>query len=319
MDSKNRTYKTMKTLLLKQKDVEKLITMSETIESVKEAYMTFNNNMVTQPPIMSIDVPAHKGEIDIKGGYSQKEEIIGIKMAIGYWDNPKNYKLPTGMATICLYDGRNGFPICIMDGTLVTLYRTGAAGGVSAELLARRNSKVVGVIGTGNQAKMQVMAIKEVLPIETVRVWSPTEEKMRKYKREIEDLLNIEVVICNNPSKVVSYSDIVVTTTSSKKPIIMNQWINSGTHIIAIGADMDGKQELDVEIFTRGRVVVDSIQQCINIGETQNSMKSGIIKKEDIYAEIGDILLGRKMGRMKEDEITIFDKTLRTLVTSVMS
>jgi ornithine cyclodeaminase/alanine dehydrogenase len=299
----------MKTLLLNQREVKQLLNMPDAIVAVEEAYKDFNRKMAIQPPIVSIEVPEYNGEMDLKMGYSKSTEIIAVKTAVGYWDNPERYHLPTLLATITLYDGKNGYPVCIMDGSLITGYRTGAAGGVSAKVLARKNSKTIGVIGAGNQARMQVIALKEVLPLETVKVWSPVREQQLKYKQDIESMLGIQVLLCDEPKDAVEGSDVIVTATPGKNPIVQDEWVSPGTHIIAIGADMKGKQELDPKIFSRAKIVVDNIQQCVLRGETQNPIKEGIITEKDIHAEIGEILLGTKVGRENNKEITIFDST----------
>lgn len=299
----------MKTLVVKRDEVQTLLTMPKVMESVKQAYETFARNKVIQPPIVSIEVPEHNGEVDIKAGYSLPEQMIGVKTAGGFWDNPKLYQLPTGLALICLYDAKSGFPVCIMDGTLITAYRTGAAGGISAQVLARSNSSIAGVIGTGVQARMQIIALKEVLPITTIKVWGLSQEKMAMYKQEMESLLGVEVILCDNPKQAVVGSDVVLTTTPSKQKIVMNEWIAPGTHLIAIGADMEGKQELDPEVFSRAKVVVDNPSECIKRGETQHAIEQKWITASDIHAQIGEILLGVKSGRTNDDEITIFDAT----------
>lgn len=299
----------MKTLILNQQEVKELLNMPDAIKAVEEAYKAYNLNKVEQPPIVSVEVAEHDGEVDIKACYSKVNEMISVKTAVGYWNNPEIYGLPTLLATISIFDGRTGYPVCIMDGSLITGYRTGAAGGVSAKILARKNSKIVGVIGAGNQARMQVKALKEVLPIETIKVWSRSKEKSYEYKMDIESSFGISVIVCDEPKESVEESDIVVTVTPGKKALVQNDWIKKGTHIIAIGADMEGKQEIDPKLFFRAKVLVDSIEQCILRGETQNPLKAGIISEKDIYAEIGEVLLGKKLGRVNDDEITIFDST----------
>ncbi|HWR30960.1 MAG TPA: ornithine cyclodeaminase family protein [Negativicutes bacterium] len=299
----------MKTLLLNQHEISQLLPMDAAIAAVTEAYKAFNQNMVAQPPIVSIEIPEHNGEIDIKASYSKAIGVIAVKTAVGFWNNPQTYGLPTGLAVIILFDAKNGFPLCIMDGNLITSFRTGAAGGVSAKVLARENSEIVGVIGAGNQARMQVMALTRVVPVKTVKVWSPIAEERTAYRRDMEASLGLEIVTCEDPQSAVSGSDIVVTATPGRKPIVSAKWISPGTHIIAIGADMPGKQELDAKIFPRAKVVADSIQQCIERGETQNAIRSGSIVTENIYAEIGQILLGQKAGRENDQEITLFDST----------
>lgn len=299
----------METLILSKQDVSKLLNMKDAISSVEQAYIEFSSNKVIQPPIVSIDNTEHNGELDIKTCYSKSEKIISIKSACGYWDNPNEHNLPTLLATIQLLDGTTGYPLCIMDGSLITGYRTGGAGGLSARLLARRDSKKVAMIGAGNQARMQLKALCEVVDIQSVKVWDANSELIDTYKEEISTSLKLLVEPCKTAKEAVIDADIIVTTTPSKDMIVKDEWVKEGTHIIAIGADMKGKQELDPKIFSRAKIYVNSKTQCIERGETQNPIESGDIKISDIYAELGEVLLGTKEARLNDSEITIFDST----------
>ncbi len=299
----------METLLLSKQDVGMIINMKDAIASVEQAYMDYCSNMIIQPPIVSIEDEENNGELDIKTCYSKSNHFISIKSASGYWDNPKVYNLPTMLATVMLIDGKTGYPLCIMDGSLITGYRTGAAGGLSARLLARKNSKKVAIIGAGNQARLQLKAICEVLNIESVKVWDTNTELLAVYKEEISKSLNLSVETCEAAKDAVIDADIIVTTTPSKNMIVKDEWIKEGTHIIAIGADMAGKQELDTKIFRRAKIYVDSISQCVERGETRNAIMSGDIQTSDIYAELGEVLLNGKQGRDNDTQITIFDAT----------
>lgn len=299
----------METLLLSKQDVGMLINMKDAIDSVEQAYTDYCSNMVIQPPIVSIEDEENNGELDIKTCYSKSNQFISIKSASGYWDNPKAYNLPTMLATIMLLDGKTGYPLCIMDGSLITGYRTGAAGGLSARLLARKDSKKVAIIGAGNQARLQLKAICEVLNIESVKVWDTNTELLAAYKEEISKSLNLLIETCETAKDAVIDADIIVTTTPSKNMIVKDEWIKEGAHIIAIGADMAGKQELDTKIFRRAKIYVDSISQCVERGETRNAIMSGDIKTTDIYAELGEVLLKGKQGRDNDTQVTIFDAT----------
>lgn len=299
----------MKTLLLNGQEVEQLLDIKTTVEAVREGYKALGQNKVFMPPISSIDVEEHHGEMDFKMGYSRQEEIIGIKMAGGYWDNPKKYNMPSGLAVICLFNAVNGAPLCILDGTMITGYRTAAAGTLGALCLARKNSQKVGVIGTGLQAKLQVRVLAEYFDIKQVVVHG-REESRKRYVEEMAQLLpQIRFVAAETAEEAVRDADIVITTTPSRQALVYDQWIKPGTHINAIGCDADGKQELDPQIFRRAKIVNDKISECVCRGDTQHAIKQGLIRQEDIYAEIGQLLLGEKPGRVSEDEITIFDTT----------
>ena len=297
----------MDTLILNMKEVESLLSIEDTVEAVKAGYMAFNRGQVDMPPIVSIMVDKYNGEMDFKMGYSMPGNVIGIKMAGGYWDNPKNYGLPSGLAMICLFDAANGAPICILDGTLITGYRTAAAGAIGAMCLARKDSENVSVFGTGAQARLQVLALSRYFNIRTVRVYGI--EGVEKYISDMEKQLPNVKFIAATTKEAAENADIIVTVTASHKAMVMDEWVKPGTHINAIGCDMEGKQELDPAIFKRAKIVNDSRMECKKRGDTQHPFKAGYITDDDIHAEIGQILSGDKAGRENDDEITIFDAT----------
>ncbi|MGN0141879.1 MAG: ornithine cyclodeaminase family protein [Roseburia sp.] len=296
----------MSTLLLNGREVNELLSIEDIVEAVKEGYKAFNQGKVVLPPIVSIET-SNGGEVDFKSGYSQQEEIIGIKMAGGFWDNPKKYNLPSAIAMICLYDGENGIPVCIMDGTQITAYRTAAAGTIGALCLARKDSKKVAIIGTGAQARMQLRSLVRFFDIEEVNVYGI--EGVETYIEDMSAMMpEIKFEGFENAKDAVADADIIVTVTASRQPLVMKEWVKPGTHINAIGCDMEGKQELDAELFRGAKVVNDCKVECMKRGDTQHPTKAGIVTADDI-AEIGEILLGEKEGRTCEDEITIFDAT----------
>lgn len=279
------------------------------IASVEEGYKAFCSGQVIQPNIVSVEIPEHSGEMDVKAGYSKSSQMISVKCASGFYENQRTAGLPNSLSTVLLFDGRTGFPLCIMDGSLITGYRTGAAGAVSAKLLARKDSKTAAVIGTGEQARMQIRALKEVLDLDRIRVWGRSREQAELYRQEMKAELKCTLDIAETPEAAVKDADVVITTTPGKSPLIMNTWIRPGTHIIAVGADMEGKQELDAELFRGAKLVVDNYRQCMTRGETQNPLRQGVIAAMDIHCEIGEILLGEKPGRENDTELTIFDTT----------
>ncbi|MGY5859511.1 MAG: ornithine cyclodeaminase family protein [Candidatus Thorarchaeota archaeon] len=296
-------------LILTRKEVESCLSMKRTIEAVKEAYMAFANDRVQMPSVMHLDVDKYNGEVDIKSGFVEDFDLIGTKIASGYYDNHK-LGLPPGMAVIVLLDLKTSMPLAIMDGSYITAYRTGAAGAVAASVLARKDSAKVGIIGAGTQGRMQVLALKEIFQLEEIRVWDIEEKMATKYSTEMSELLGIDVKNFTNREDVVRGSDIVVTVTPSKKALVNKDWIEKGMHINAIGADGPGKQEMDPAIVKLAdKVVVDSFSQCKRIGEIQHALSQGLIQDSDIHAEIGEILIGKKVGRESEDEITFFDST----------
>jgi alanine dehydrogenase len=300
----------MKTLLLTKSEVSRLIRMTEVIGAVEEAYKAFNSGQVEQPDYIGIHLPSPRGEIDFKLGYYKANELISMKASSGgFTNNPTAHGVPSGMGTILLFDARSCALICVMDGSLITGLRTGASGAVSVRALARKNARKITSIGTGNQARMQIRAIKEIMTIEEIHAWSRNPDTVLKYKADIEGDFGVPVIIAGSKREAVEQADILITTTRGKGPLVEADWVRPGTHIVAIGTDQQGKQELDPEIFRDAKIVVDSIAQCTEKGETWHPLNRNIITRDDIHGEIGEILLGRKPGRETDEEVTIFDST----------
>lgn len=300
----------MQTLLLKKEEVRKLISMKEVIGTVEEAYKAFSSKRVMQPGYIGMHLPPPRGEIDFKLGYYMNNEVISMKASSGgFPDNPRLYGVPSGMGTVLLFDARTCALICVMDGSLLTGLRTGASGAVSVKVLARKNAKTIASIGTGQQARMQIRAIREVMDIGSIHAWSRTADTLVSYKADIEREFGIPVILANSAKEAVEQADILITTTRGKGPVVQSDWVRPGTHIIAIGTDQQGKQELQPDIFRNAKIVNDSLEQCCEKGETWHPLNEQIITRNDIHGEIGEILLSKKPGRENDEEITIFDST----------
>jgi ornithine cyclodeaminase/alanine dehydrogenase len=300
----------MKTLLLNKAEVGRLISMEEVIGSVEEAYKAFSAGQVVQPDYIGIHLPEPRGEIDFKVGYCKTNEIISMKASSGgFLDNPTAYGVPNGMGSVLLFDARNCALICMMDGSLLTGLRTGAAGAVSVKVLARKNARKITCIGTGNQARMQVRAMSLVMQIEEIYAWSRSSETRERFKVDIEEEFGIPVILCESKKAAVEQADILITTTRGKGSLVEASWVKPGTHIVAIGTDMKGKQEFEPEIFRNAKIVTDSTSQCIEKGEVWHPLDAKTIGLSDIHGELGEILLGTKPGRENDEEITIFDST----------
>lgn len=298
----------METLLLTKDKIADVLVMDDVILSVEEAYKAFSERKVILPPVLSFEVEKYHGEIDIKSGYDLVDEVVGVKIASGYANNQQTYGIPNGLATIILIDVKNGIPIAVMEGGLITDMRTGAAGAVSAKYLANPTSKKVAIVGTGIIARWELEALACVFQLEEAMIWGRNEEKTTQYIKEMSKKIPMKYTAFRNLHECVSGADIVITTTSSKEALIQKDWINPGTHIACIGADMPGKQELDPELFKGAKVIVDSIDQCVERGEVQHAVREGLVAKSDLI-EIGQVILGDRKGREKESDITIFDST----------
>jgi alanine dehydrogenase len=297
------------TIILTQSEVQTCLSMREAIKAVREAYSAFANGRVQMPSVQHLDVQQFNGEVDIKSGFVEDFGLMGTKIASGFYENQKK-GLPPGIAVIVLLDLETSMPLAIMDGTHITAYRTGAAGAVAASVLARKDSQKVGIVGAGTQGRMQLLALKELFDIRDVKVWDVDEAAAKRYRNQMTNELSINIDIVKDPDDVVPDVDILVTATPSRKALVSVKSIQAGLHINAIGADGPGKQELDPKIMTHAsKIVVDSLEQCRKIGEIQHALNQGLIDEKKIYAEIGEIIIGSKSGREKDDEITLFDST----------
>lgn len=311
----------METLLLNKSQVLSLLDRDEILKAVESGYKSFNSGLVVQPDFMSIVRPGTHVGFDIKGGMDLGGGYISLKSSSGgYQDNPSK-GLPTGMNMVYLYEEETSFLKCIMDGTWITGCRTAAAGAISVKYLARKNATKLAVMGSGNQARRQLEAIVRVRDIKEVYVYSYTPEHTADYIEQMKkEFPDIRFVNCPTSKEAVMNADIIVTTTRGRKgPLFQKEWVKPGTHIAAIGSDMPDKQELPVDLFINAKVVCDSKQLCVKNGETHHAVEEGIITLDEVYAEIGEILLGQKAGRESEEEITIFDTVGMAIQDNVMA
>jgi alanine dehydrogenase len=294
-------------LWLNRQEVEMLLDMKGTLTVVEEAFRQHGLKKVQMPPKLYLYFKKHNGDLRTMPAYLKEQDITGVKIVNVHPDNPKK-GLPTVMALVILNSTKTGAPVAIMDGTYLTDMRTGASGGVAVKYLARKNAKIMGFVGTGNQAKTQLLAINEIIDIDVIKATSTSEKGTLAFKNEMEKRISCDIIAKKN-IKGVCNCDILVTTTPSRQPIVMNEWISDGTHINAIGADAPGKEELDPEILKRSKVVVDDIPQASHSGEVNVPISKNLFSVNDICCELGEVIAGKKKARTKDSDITVFDST----------
>lgn len=297
----------MSILWLSEEDVSSLITMREVMEAVETAFAAQARGRVQMPAKTYLQFPRYRGDLRAMPGYIEDMEIAGVKIVNSHSDNPLS-GLPAVAAVLVLNDPKTGMAMAVISATLLTSLRTGAAGGVAARYLARRDSKVVGLVGCGRQAEKQLEALRLSFPLERVKIWGRTREEADRFIQRVPDHQNLRFEVCAQVEQACE-ADIVVTTTPSHQPVVMESWIKSGTHINAIGADAPGKQELDSRLLKRSKVVVDEIVQASHAGEVNVPISRREILAEQIYAQLGEVVIAKKKGRQTPGEITIFDST----------
>ena len=296
-----------KTALIPASQVASLLTEEACLSVVEGAFRSYALKQALLPPKLYLTLPGTVGDFRAMPAFVSSPLACGLK-----WVNvhPGNSRrgLPTVMALIVLNDPATGFPLAILDGTLITRMRTGASGAIAASVLARRDSKVLGLIGCGAQAETQLSCLLKRIALKKVLVWGPTASNRSRFLKRMKSLKTI-LQPCASIEEAVRSSDIVTTVTPSRHPLVRAQWVKPGTHLNAIGADAKGKQELDPRILKRARLVVDDVHQACYSGELNVPFSKGLITLKDIDATLGEVIAGKKAGRRSSKEVTVFDST----------
>ncbi|MYL69463.1 cyclodeaminase [Halobacillus litoralis] len=292
--------------LYERKDIEKVIRLdTELIDRIETAFTSLVEKETTMPPIMRVDVPDHNGEVDIKSAYIKGEDSFAVKLSSGFFNNPA-LGLPSANGLMILINSHTGEPLAVLaDKGWLTDLRTAAAGAVAAKYGSRKDSRIAGILGTGAQARLQLQALMLVRPIEHVFVYGRSPEKTLQYKQEMEQKLGINLIVCDSVEQVVGKSDLVVTTTPSKEPLIYGDWIRPGLHITAMGSDAEQKRELDATVLERADVIVCDVKaQSARLGELRASPN-----QLDRAIELGEVTSGKQSFRQADEDITICDLT----------
>ncbi len=299
----------MRIRILDETTTRGLIGPREAIARCRAAFAQLARGEVELPDVLTIEIPAHHGEVHAKGGYLHGAPRFAIKVATGFYDNPKR-GLPSTSGAVWVFDATTGFlDTIILDNGFLTELRTGAAGAVAADLLAREHIDTVAVIGAGAQARYQLEALLEVRSPKSVLVWSRTEARAAQYAEEMSRDHGVPVGVARSAREAVQAADLVITTTPAEEPVVRDEWVRPGTHITAMGSDMAKKRELESALLARSKVVVDRLSQCLTQGELHHAVAEGVMSASQVYAELGEIAAGLKPGRVSAEEITIADQT----------
>lgn len=295
-------------LVLTGSEVMQVLDMDLALAAAEDAFRAYGEGRVNMPPKSYLtlahgDFRAMYGEI-----FLPQAHICGLKWVNVHPGNPARGLL-TVMAKILLNEPDTGLEFADLDGTQVTNFRTGAAGGLAAKYLANPSASRLGLIGAGAQARTQVAAIVKVRPIEAIVVYDRHLDHARGFAEKIAAACGVQARPVATAMAAVQGMDIVVTTTPSTSPVVLQKWVSPGTHINAIGADAAGKQELDPAILKAAKVVVDDWAQASHSGEINVALAQGDIAQADIYGTLGEVVAGKKPGRQSPEEITVFDST----------
>ena len=295
--------------IVEEAALREAITPAIAVEVIRGAFRADGEGRTHVPPVINLDIPSARGEFHIKTAHIDGVAHIAVKVASGFYDNPAR-GLPSGSGLIALFDAATGFPSALLlDNGYLTDIRTGAAGAVAADVLARPTIEVAGVIGSGLQARHQVRCLRVVRSFSRIVAWSPTRERLEEYCREMR-AEGYDARAASSAEEVGAAADVLIAATPARAPLIRAGWLREGMHVTALGSDSPGKQELDPECLDRADlVVVDRFAQCAAFGELRHAIAAALLTRNDVHAELGQIVAGRKAGRTGDREITIVDLT----------
>lgn len=293
-------------------EVRKRLTMRKAIDWMEEAFVLFSKGEADVFPIITHDFEGKFRNMDIKSGHLDGADVLGLKLLVRVMDNPKKRGLQALNGLVIIVNSKTGQLEGIVDGLSITNIRTGACGGAAAKLLARKDSREAVIVGAGYQGSVQYAGLAEaVSSLERVTIVDLDEGRAEAAaERDKGKFPHIQLDFAGNHRlpELLQTADILTTCTPSARPYIEKDWIRPGLHINAIGADMNGKQELAPEIMQEAHVFADSRKQVLRLGESELAYSMGLIAGSDV-SEIGDVLAGKAEGRRNAEEITVFDAT----------
>lgn len=318
--------------VLKMEDTVKVLKMKDVIETIEEVYRAQSAGASAIYPLITEEFVPGSAEMDIKSGWLKDAGIYGLK-SVSWFEQNEKVGLPALLGTILIFDAKTGAPVGLLDGSHITGIRTGAAGAIGAKLLAREDAKNLLIVGAGHVATFQAAATLLSFPgLEKVMVYDGLDyDNADRFAKNLRGTLaadfgmenvKAEFTAVKDIAEAVGQSDIIITVTPSREPIIKKEWVKPGTHFSCIGSDMAGKEEIDPQIFAGAKVFVDDIEQCINVGEIEIPIKKNIMNRENISGIIGDIITGKISGRENDEQITVFDATgtaLLDLLTGMLA
>jgi len=288
----------VKTLVLSGQEIEKILTMERAIPAVEQAFAAHGRGEVVMPPKLYLPLEKHRG--DFRAMPSAMDDAAGVKWVNMHPENPKRFKLPSVMGVYILSDPETAFPLAVMDATRLTAFRTGAAAAVASKFLAVKEPSTVGFIGCGTQARTLLSAHRALFPGFRAVVADIDADAAAKFAKEAGGF----VATMDQAGS----CDIICTSTPARAPLLFRSYVGISTHINAMGADAPGKQELDPRLLSEATVVLDDLAQATESGEVNVPLHSGAYRREQIYGTLGEIVAGKKAGRVGT-EITIFDST----------
>jgi alanine dehydrogenase len=294
-------------VLLSGHDLRRLLNPKVVIEALREAYAALADSPGDQG--RSIGFMIDGGSIHVKSGLLPGSHLaFASKVNVNLPNNWKLRQLPTIQGIVVVSDAKDGRPLAIMESIALTGIRTAATAALAAGYGARKHSRRLAIIGCGAQAGFQLEAIKAVFPVDTVRVFDVEAARAEAFARA-NSTATCSVAPAANVRDAVRDTDICITCTTSKSPVLTDDLDLRGCFVAAIGADNSEKQEIAPDLMHRARILVDDIEACASSGDLNHALRAGVMSKDQVHADLADLAAGRKRGRSTEEELVIFDSS----------
>jgi ornithine cyclodeaminase/alanine dehydrogenase-like protein (mu-crystallin family) len=296
--------------IIGEDQIRAAVSLPDAIDAVRAGFAAMAAGRVRLGGTIHLDVPEAAGELHVKGAHVEGEPYIVVKVAGGFYENPAK-GLPVGPGMMLVIAAATGIPTALLnDNGWLTDVRTAAAGAVAADLLAKRRLSKVTVVGSGVQARLQLHALTEVREPDRVVIWGRDHRRAEQCASELADQLTADVAPARDLETAVREADLVITVTPSRTPLVRADWLSPGVHVTAVGSDGPLKRELESAVLQRADVmVVDSIEQCAQLGELHHALADGSVEMADVTGELGELVASGEPLRTSAELITVCDLT----------
>ncbi|MBX5101313.1 ornithine cyclodeaminase family protein [Rhizobium lentis] len=292
-------------IIIPESAIATLVTPADCLKAVEEVFASMANRSAYNFPVIREAIGHADALYGFKSGFDRKSLALGLKSG-GFWPNNASRGLTNHQSTIFLFDADTGKCRAVVGGNLLTALRTAAASAISIKYLARKDAKVLGMIGAGHQSTFQLRAALEQRPFEKIVAWNPHPDMLSRLEEVAkQEGLPFEAV---DRDRLGAESDVIISITSSFAPLLKASQVRAGTHLACMGTDTKGKQEVEAELLAAATVFADDLSQAVSIGESQHAAQKGLLAIDSII-EIGAVVNGTHPGRTSIDEITLFDGT----------
>jgi alanine dehydrogenase len=293
-------------LVLSEQQVKSLIDIDELIGALEQAHIQYSTGKAVMPVRLVVPLPQIQGRITAMPGFLTDNRALGMKVVTYFQENPKT-NLPAILATIMLFSAATGKIMAIMDGSYITAIRTACASALATKVLANPHTPVLGILGAGVQARAHIRALARVRKISQIKIYSPSGISATALKKEVEPQIDAAVLVATSAEQAVRESDLVVTATTAKEPILKSEWLKPGVHVNAVGSHRPDLREIDGRTLARAKIIVDGREAIMaECGDVLLAFKDNSITESAVDTEIGEVLAGKKPGRTSASEVTLY-------------